>query len=289
MNLRFGPYRTLRLLGEGAVGRVYLAVNDIQGDLVALKVLPLADAGSDDALDDARNRFLVEAYATRALRHPHVAAVLDAGETGRHGWIAMELVPGSDLTRYVRHARLLPEAVVLKVVSKVALALAHAHQAGLVHRDVKPSNVRVDWATDVVKLTDFGLARSDDAEATRTGLMLGTPAYMAPELLAGSTPTARSDLYALGVMLFEMLSGRLPHEAPTLGALLHSVATQAAPDLRSLRPELHPDLARLVAHLLHADPAQRPASAAAVAARLGELAAALPLAAGDGAGPKSHP
>jgi eukaryotic-like serine/threonine-protein kinase len=288
MNPRFGPYRTLRLLGEGAVGRVYLAVNDIQGELVALKVLPLAEAGHDDDLGEARNRFLVEAYATRALRHPHVAAVLDAGETGRHGWIAMELVPGSDLTRYVRPARLLPEAVVLQVVAKVALALEHAHQAGIVHRDIKPSNVRVDWATDVVKLTDFGLARQDDAEATRTGLMLGTPSYMAPELLAGSVPSARSDLYALGVMLFELLSGRLPHEAPTLGGLLHSVATQAAPDLRGLRPEIDAGVARLVADLLQADPALRPPSAAAVATRLGELAAAQPVAAGSGAGPKSH-
>lgn len=289
MNLTYGPYRTVRLLGEGAVGRVFLAIDQTSGRPVALKLLPLSADGDEQSLKEARSRFLIEAYATRGLSHPHVAAVLDAGEAGRHGWIAMEFVPGSDLSRYVRPARLLPEAVVLQVVGKVAQALAHAHRAGIVHRDVKPSNVRVDWATDTVKLTDFGLARPDDAEATRTGLVLGSPSYMAPELLAGGLPTPRSDLYALGVMLFEMLCGRLPHEAPTLGELLRSVATRPAPDLRSLRPELGVDLADLVARLLQTDPAQRPGSAADVAARLGELSGAAASAAASGAGPKSHP
>lgn len=289
MNLTYGPYRTVRLLGEGAVGRVFLAIDQTSGRPVALKLLPLSADGDEQSLKEARSRFLIEAYATRGLSHPHVAAVLDAGEAGRHGWIAMEFVPGSDLSRYVRPARLLPEAVVLQVVGKVAQALAHAHRAGIVHRDVKPSNVRVDWATDTVKLTDFGLARPDDAEATRTGLVLGSPSYMAPELLAGGLPTPRSDLYALGVMLFEMLCGRLPHEAPTLGELLRSVATRPAPDLRSLRPELGVDLADLVARLLQTDPAQRPGSAADVAARLGELGSAAASAASSGAGPKSHP
>lgn len=289
MNLTYGPYRTVRLLGEGAVGRVFLAIDQTSGRPVALKLLPLSADGDEQSLKEARSRFLIEAYATRGLSHPHVAAVLDAGESGRHGWIAMEFVPGSDLSRYVRPARLLPEAVVLQVVGKVARALAHAHRAGIVHRDVKPSNVRVDWATDTVKLTDFGLARPDDAEATRTGLVLGSPSYMAPELLAGGLPTPRSDLYALGVMLFEMLCGRLPHEAPTLGELLRSVATRPAPDLRSLRPELGVDLADLVARLLQTDPAQRPGSAADVAARLGELGSAAASAASSGAGPKSHP
>lgn len=275
MSSRFGPYRTLRLLGEGAVGRVHLAVNDVSGQVVALKVLPLPAAADDDPPDEARNRFLVEAYATRALRHPHIAGVLDAGEVGRHGWIAMELVPGSDLARYTRPARLLPEAVVLQVMAKVALALAHAHRAGIVHRDVKPSNVRVDWGSDTVKLTDFGLARPPDAEATRTGLVLGTPAYMAPELLAGGRPGPGSDLYALGAMLFELLSGRLPHESERLGDLLRSVATQPAPDLLTLNPALDPGVARLVAELLDADPRRRPADAAEVASRLADLASSV--------------
>jgi eukaryotic-like serine/threonine-protein kinase len=289
MNLTYGPYRTVRLLGEGAMGRVFLALDQTSGRPVALKLLPLSTAGDEQTQQESRSRFLVEAYATRGLSHPHVAAVLDAGESGRHGWIAMEFVPGADLSRYIRPARLLPEAVVLQVVGKVALALAHAHRAGIVHRDVKPSNVRVDWATHTVKLTDFGLARPDDAEATRTGLVLGSPSYMAPELLAGGLPTPRSDLYALGVMLFELLCGRLPHEAPTLGELLRSVATRPAPDLLGLRPDLGADLAGLVAQLLLTDPAQRPSAAADVATRLAELARAAAPAAGSATGPKSHP
>ena len=273
MSAAFGPYRTVRLLGQGTLGRVFLALDD-QGQAVALKVITL-DPGQDAAdASAARSRFLVEAYATRALRHINIAAVLAAGEERGYGWMAMELVPGADLTRYTRMPRLLPDAVVLRIGERVARALACAHQAGIVHRDLKPANVMVDWPTDTLKLTDFGLARLQDAQATRTGLVLGSPSYMSPEQLSGTLPSPASDLYALGVTLFELLSGRLPHEAATLGDLLRRVATVPAPALTTLRPQTAAAVALLVQRLLSARVRDRPALAADVADELAALGAA---------------
>ena len=268
-----GPYRLLRLIGRGAVGEVHAALDARDGRQVALKLVPLGRAGDRDA-DERRRRFLAEAALTRRLVHPHIVAVHAAGIESDRGWIAMELLAGCDLERYTAAARLLPEPEVLRIGACVALALAHAHAHGVLHRDVKPGNVIVDWPTRRVTLTDFGAARLADAESTRTGVIVGTPDYMAPEQLAGRPCDARTDLYALGVVLYQLLSGRLPHDAPTMGELLRRVATEPAPDLRALRPELPPALAGLVAELLERDPERRPASAAAVAERLAALGAA---------------
>jgi serine/threonine-protein kinase len=188
-------------------------------------------------------------------------------------WLAMEPVPGSDLQRYARAPRLLPEPVVLRVLQRVAEGLAHAHAQDVVHRDLKPANVLVNWADDMLRIVDFGLARATAAASqTDTGIVPGTPAYMAPELLAGAEPDARGDLYALGTMAFELLSGRLPHEAATMGELLRRVAQETPPDLRSLRPAMPAALAELVGRLLARPRAARPADAGAVAAELAALA-----------------
>jgi serine/threonine-protein kinase len=187
----------------------------------------------------------------------------------------MEAVPGADLSRYARPPRLLPEAVVLGLMERVALALHHAHRQGLVHRDLKPANVLVDWASDTVKLADFGLARGAQAANTGTGIVLGTPAYMAPEQLAGALPSAAADLYALGVSLFELLAGRLPHDGHTMGELLRQVANDAAPPLDPLHPGLHAGTGALVAQLLAKAPTNRPADAGEVARQLALLRAGL--------------
>jgi serine/threonine-protein kinase len=181
-------------------------------------------------------------------------------------------VPGHDLGRYAQHPRLLPEVLVVHVGERIARALAHAHRQGYVHRDLKPANVLVHLPHDVVKLADLGLARPTTVESTRTGVIAGSPAYMAPEQLAGVLPDARSDLYALGVTLFELFTGRLPHSAPTLGELLQRVVGEPAPDLRALRPDLPPALAKplaaLLAGLLERERARRLGDAAAAAEAL---------------------
>ncbi len=273
-------FTLLRRLGQGTSGTVYAAHEQGRELLVALKLLPLTRLPADvvatttgtvagaGVLNHLHSRFAAEAAAAQRLHHPDIVATLGAGSAGHQAWLAMELVPGTSLARYARTPRLLPEPLVLEIVERLARALAHAHGLGVVHRDVKPANVLVHLPQRLVKLADFGLARASDAEATRTGLVLGSPAYMAPELLAGAVPDARSDLYALGVTLFELLCGRLPHDAASMGALLRQVAAEPAPDLRSLRPDMPAALATLLDELLSKRPAQRPASGDAVAAPL---------------------
>ncbi len=258
-------YRLLHPVGEGAHSRVFLAESLNGGTRVALKLVPLpatADAGA------VRAAFLAAGEVARRLQHPCIVAVFGAGIEGSLGWLAMEPVPGGDLGHHSHAGRLLPAALVLRAAERVAEALAYAHRHGVVHRDLKPANVLVDWPSDTVKLADFGLARAADTVQTGTGLVPGTPAYMAPEQLAGAVPTAQSDLYSLGVMLFQLLCGRLPHEGHSMGELLRQVAHEPAPDLRALRPELPVELAALVAGLLAKRADRRPADGDALAADL---------------------
>lgn len=272
----FAGWRLLRLIGQGANGSVYLAEGPGHEGQVALKLVALDASGGVEA---AHRSFLSSAAISRGLTHRGIVRLLDAGAIGTTGWVAMEAVPGCDLTRYTSPARLLPEPVVVRLAARVAQALSHAHRQGVVHRDLKPANVMVDWPSDTVKLTDFGLARTVDAAQTGTGVVLGSPAYMAPEQLAGNVPTVQTDLYALGVMLFQLLAGRLPHEAASMGELLRQVASVPAPDLRTLNPRISPAVAQLVARLLARRSHERPADAAEVAQRLVAIAGS-PAAAG---------
>ncbi len=183
----------------------------------------------------------------------------------------MELVAGTDLSRYTRPSHLLPERLVARLGARVALALNHAHRQGVVHRDVKPANILVDWPNDIVKLADFGIARWAGEPRTRSGQALGSPDYMAPEQLAGSEVGPAADIYSLGVTLFELLCGRRPHATQSLGALLRAVAHEAPPHLRSLRPDLPELLCQTVMSALAKVPAQRPADAAVVGGRAGAV------------------
>ncbi|MDP1912170.1 serine/threonine-protein kinase [Brevundimonas sp.] len=270
-----GNYRLQRVLGQGASATVHLAQDQRSGLWVALKVLSGASAAGGQPAE-LRSRFLQEAQIARRLRHPDIVAIHAAGETAGSLWLAMELVPGHSLERYVQPRLLLPPALAIGICIRVARALAHAHALGVVHRDIKPSNVLVDLATDSVKLTDFGTARLLDGCPTKTGLMLGTPAYTAPELLAGAVGDAASDLYSLGVVLFELLAGRRPHESASMGELLRQVAIDSPPDLRELRPELPAPLAEVVARLLVKRPHDRPAGAEAAASALAAVLAQWP-------------
>jgi len=256
------------------MGVVHLAIDSRTQQPLALKVLSLGHDLSEVDFALARERFLGEAQAARRMSHPDIVSVYDAGEQDGTAWLAMELLSGCDLGRYTHRSRLLPEPVVLSVVQRLARALAHAHALGVVHRDIKPGNVMLDLPAGRVKLTDFGIAGLADMSRTRTGVVLGTPYYMAPEQLAGASADARSDLYSLGVLLFQLLSGRLPHEHASFGELLRAVARESAPDLRTLCPQLSPDLAAVVARALDKQPARRQADGHGLADEL----AALPIA-----------
>lgn len=202
----------------------------------------------------------------RGLDHPGIVRVFDAGITPRIGWIAMELVRGTDLRRYTRVSKRLPDALIALVGMRLARALAHAHAAGVVHRDVKPANVLADWARDTIKLSDFGTAAIvGERSQTRSGAVVGSPEYMAHEQLAGAAVGPPADVYALGVTLFELFCGRRPYEATSLGDLLRAAAAAQPTPLSGLRPDLPPALDHLVMRTLAREPRKRPTAQALAA------------------------
>jgi serine/threonine-protein kinase len=250
---------------------IFRATERASGRLVALKTIQLGHATPDErAL--WRERFLRESAAAARLKHENIVRVHAGGVQGEGegliGWLAMEWVQGTDLTRYASAARLLPEEVVLQIASRVALALDFAHRNGVVHRDIKPANVLFDPTSGAVKVTDFGSARISDSAATRSGVIMGTPAYMAPEQLSGAEATPQCDLYALGVLLFELLTGQRPFESDSMGQLLAQIAKEAPPKLCKLRPDLPPLLEDIVSRLLAKRPEQRQAGARQLAIEL---------------------
>lgn len=272
-----GGYRLLRLLGRGGVGEVYEALS-ADGQHVALKTFRVPE----DELGLAADAFEREAELGRRLVHPGIVRLLGGGRNGEHVYLAMEYVDGHDLRRHTARSALLPLPRVLGIAGQVARALAAAHVLGVVHRDITPGNVLIEDGSGAVKVTDFGLARIGDAFHSRTGIVAGTPSYMAPEQLAEGTIGPGTDLYALGVLVFELLTGRLPFEATSLGQLLRLVGRQAPPRVDSLRPDIPAGVASLLAELLEPQLSRRPADAGAVADRLDRHASALSQPGRDG-------
>ncbi|HUG22959.1 serine/threonine-protein kinase [Piscinibacter sp.] len=279
-----GRYLVDRQLGRGAMGAVYLGHDPKIGRQVAIKTMALSQEFDGPALTEARARFFREAETAGRLQHRDIVTIFDAGEDHELAYIAMEYLKGHDLQRYVAKARLLPVPQVLRIVARVADALAYAHSQGVVHRDIKPANVMIDPADDSVKVTDFGIARITDSSRTRTGMVLGTPSFMSPEQMAGRRVDGRSDLYSLGVMLFQMLCGRLPHNAESMAKLMYQIANDPAPDIRTLRPDLPETLANVVALALEKRPEVRYAGGRQLAEDLRTIearldpAAAMPVA-----------
>lgn len=268
-----GRYRLGREIGHGSMGVVYMGYDPGTQREIAIKTLALGQEFEGDSLVEARNRFFREAETAWLLRHPFIVRIFDSGQANDLAYIAMEFVPGHDLSRHSSQADLLPVAQVLSIVARVAEALDYAHTQNVVHRDIKPSNIMFDAATDSIKVMDFGIARITDATKTRTGLVMGTPSFMSPEQLAGKKVDGRSDIYSLGVTLFQLLTGALPFIAANMSALMVKIANDPPPDIRVLRPELSAELAQLVAAMLQKKPENRPATGK-------ELAYALRKAAG---------
>lgn len=250
-------YRRERELGRGSMGAVHLATDLQTGQPVALKMLALQREFSADDLIDVRQRFMREARAAGHLQHPDILQVLDAGEAGDDAWIVMEYVRGQDLSHFSRAAALLPVREAVGLAIRLARALAYAHSQGVVHRDIKPANVMLDRDSGVLKVMDFGIARIADGSRTRTGLVLGTPSFMSPEQLAGLKVDGRSDLYSLGVLLYQLLTGQLPHQSDSMAQLMYGIANQAPPDVRHYRPELPEALALVLALALEKRPELR--------------------------------
>lgn len=277
-----GKYVLDKQLGQGAMGAVYLAHDPATGQHVAIKTMALAREFTGDDLADARSRFLREADMAGRLQHPDIVQILDAGETEGLAWIAMELIDGADLGQHTQPARLLPLPVVLRAIARVADALAYAHTRGVTHRDIKPENIMLDLPREGVKVMDFGVARLADASRTRTGVVLGTPTYMSPEQLSGQHVDGRTDLYSLGVTLFQLLTGRLPCKADSLGALMRAIARETPPNVCELRPDLPAALGDIVALALQKHPATRYSSGEQMAEDLRAVLKMLPDAGAPG-------
>lgn len=264
---RVAHFELRAVAGRGAASTVYLATDLRRGEAVALKILPRS---ADPA---QRQALATEMRAAQALRHANIVRVLETGEAAGRTWLALEWLPGHDLSRYTEARWRLPDDLALDAVHAVAQALDHAHRRGVLHRDIKPSNIRIHLAAGIVKLGDFGIAALHDGTPTISGLIRGTPAYMAPELLAGAPATVASDLYTLGVVAYELLASQRPHQADSLGELLRQVVNGPTRPLQSLRPDLPVVLHDLVARLLERDPRRRPAQAAEVADEMARLRA----------------
>jgi serine/threonine-protein kinase len=229
---RIGKYPVIREIGHGAVGTVYEGFDPDTGEKIAIKVLR-AEHLPDRRADSAGARFEREAQATRRLRHPNIVTVHEYGEQGRIKFIAMEFLKGRELRHLLReHGRLaLDEAV--SITLQLLDALGHSHRHGVVHRDIKPSNVMVLDGLQV-KVMDYGIARIESAACTQMGSLLGTPAYMSPEQMRGEPADGRADLWAAGVMLYEMLVGRGPFVAPNVLDVMRNAATLEPPPVSTL-------------------------------------------------------
>ena len=277
-----GRYALGELLGGGGMANVYLARDDVLGRDVALKVLRGQYANDEDFVE----RFRREAKNAAALNHPDIVQVYDQGHTeDRTYYIAMEYVPGGTLAQRIKREGPLDPGEAAGVASRVADALAVAHARGIVHRDIKPQNVLLS-ATGEAKVADFGIARAVSASTvTETSLILGTAAYMSPEQVRGERVGPASDLYSLGVVLYEMLTGQLPYAAdnPLATAMKHLDEPTRRP--REANPAVPEELDALTAKLLAKDPGDRYASAAELAEDLRRLRDGLQhLAAGLGRG-----
>jgi serine/threonine-protein kinase len=273
-----GRYQVEKELGKGAMGVVYLGRDPKIGRVVAIKTMALAQEFEGEELDDARQRFFREAETAGRLQHQNIVTIFDAGEEHDLAYIAMEFLKGRDLVDYCKDGNLLPPAKVLSIVARVAEALAYAHRQNVVHRDIKPANIMYELGTDTVKVTDFGIARITDSSKTKTGLVLGTPSFMSPEQIAGKKVDGRSDLYSLGVMLYQMLTGLLPFRGDSMAELMYKIANEEAPDLLVVRPDLPPQLAQVLARAMAKKPEQRFQDGDQLALEL--RAALAPLAAG---------
>ncbi len=254
-------YQCVSLVGAGAMGRVYLALHDDLRRHCALKILSPRRGVCDPELIA---QFLQEGQAAAALIHPNIVALHAVGQLGGTHFLEMEYVPGRSLQQLIREEGPLPADLALRLATMVADGLAAAHRAGIVHRDVKPDNVLIT-REGIAKLGDFGLAKRrlptevDSADQT----IIGTPNYMAPELFQGQGASSSSDVYALGLCLFQMLIGRLPWQEVSIVQLIRSGRTETVPNIRDLRPELSLELAECVALLTAPDPDRRPADGVA--------------------------
>jgi eukaryotic-like serine/threonine-protein kinase len=255
LKLQVGKYEVQKLLGKGATGTVYLAKDTFSGREVALKTIEPEVLRDPEFGAVYRTQFLNEASLAGKLRHPHIVGILDAAVQENSGYIAMELVGHGDLSRHTKAGKLLPIADVLQIGFKCCGALDYAFREGIVHRDIKPANLMIAQGTDV-KISDFGAAYLRKSQVVHS-VSMGSPYYISPEQIDGAEPTLHSDMYSLGVVLYELLTGRRPFTAASMEALLQKIRSQAPAAPSKARSSLPKELDGVVLRALNKKPLER--------------------------------
>jgi tRNA A-37 threonylcarbamoyl transferase component Bud32/tetratricopeptide (TPR) repeat protein len=255
---KLGRYEIVDEIGKGAMGVVYLARDPLIGRLVALKTFRIGYSVKDHEMEQFRVRFLREAQSAGILTHPHIVTIHDVVEQTEEGmaFIAMEYVRGTTLKAVLQSEQALSLGYVVDVISQVAEALDYAHSHRVIHRDVKPANILIT-ADNRVKITDFGIARLDTSNLTQEGQLLGTPNYMAPEQIQGKEVDHRADLFALGVVLYEMLTRHKPFQGENLTVVSHRIVYDQFTPPREYSKDLPPGLEKILDRALEKDPARR--------------------------------
>jgi CHASE2 domain-containing sensor protein/tRNA A-37 threonylcarbamoyl transferase component Bud32 len=267
-----GRYTIERKLGEGAMATVYLARDPKIGRKVAIKTVALAEEFDDASLEEARQQFMREAESAGRLNHPHIISIYDVGEDRDVSYLAMEYFEGVSLLKHAQRDDLLPAASVMELMARAADALDYAHRQGVVHRDIKPANIMYHAVSDELKITDFGIARLTDTSRTKTGIILGTPSYMSPEQLMASGVTGQSDLYSLGVTLYQLLTGVAPFRADSIPKLMDKIMREEAHPITQVRADLPACADSVMTTVLAKKPEDRYSSGRAMAMALRECA-----------------
>jgi len=255
LSLQVGKYEVVKLLGKGATGTVYHARDTFSGREVALKTIEPEVFRDPEFGTVYRQQFLNEASLAGKLKHPHIVSILDAVVQENSGYIAMELVTKGDLSQYARAGKLLPVADVLQMMFKCCGALDYAFKEGIVHRDIKPANLMIAGGTDV-KIADFGAAHLRKSQVVQTAAM-GSPFYMSPEQIRGETLTLHSDMYSLGVALYELLTGKRPFTADNMEALIKKIMGEPPAPPTRMRADLPKDIDAIVLRALEKAPGKR--------------------------------
>jgi serine/threonine-protein kinase len=263
-----GHYQIEREIGRGAMGMVYLGKDPRIGREVAIKTMSFSSEFEGAQLKEVKARFYREAETAGRLNHPNIVHIYDIGEEHELAYIAMDYLRGENLARFTAADALLPINEVLAIAEQVAEALDYAHRKNVVHRDIKPANIIYDRGEAAVKVTDFGVACLTDSSKTKTGTVLGSPSYMSPEQVAGRKVDGRSDIFSLGVTIYQMVTGHLPFEADTLGSLMYKITNEEHPKPGKFRKGIPACVSRIINRCMQKDPQKRYLNG-------GELAAAL--------------
>jgi serine/threonine-protein kinase len=257
---RVGRFDILEELGKGSMGQVYKALDPKINRLLAIKTIRFSDEFEEDLIQEIKERFFREAEIAGQLSHPSIVTIYDVGEDRDLTYMAMEFLEGENLEKYIFKENLLPFTKILDIIAEVAEALAFAHRADVIHRDIKPANIML-LKNGGVKVTDFGIAKAISSSRTKTGVILGTPNYMSPEQIMGQKMDLRSDIFSLGVLFFQLLTGELPFHGENLSSLLYQITQIRHPSLRSYNPKIPRVCEQILNKALAKDPKDRFSSA----------------------------